>query len=109
MPLVHLLFGLSFVVVLGYFVLLSSERAEGRLKTFGRILAIWLFVLPVLALIAAAAHGGMHRGGWHGGWHGMHRGPMPEYQQAPSDAPPLPPLPANAPAAPDGGTAPPGK
>jgi hypothetical protein len=107
MPLVHLLFGLSFVVVLGYFVLLSSERAEGRLKTFGRILATWLFVLPVLALIAAAAHG--HRGGWHDGWHGMHRGPMPGYQQAPNDAPPLPPLPANAPAAPDAGAAPPGK
>ncbi len=89
MPILHLLSVLTIFVVIGYFVLLSSARAEGRLKSFGRILAIWMFVLPVLALIAAAAHGGRHNS-WHDGWHGrwgmMRHGPPPEV--APQPAPP---------------------
>jgi hypothetical protein len=35
----------TFWVVVGYFVLFSSTRAEGKLQKFGRGLAIWIFVL----------------------------------------------------------------
>jgi hypothetical protein len=95
----RLLFALTISVVIGYFVLLSSERAEGRMKTFGRILAIWLFILPVLALIGAAAHGARHDG-----WRKLHRGPAAESPPAPSTPQPAP---QPAPSAPEPGTAPP--
>jgi len=32
-------------VILGYFILFSSTKAEGSIRTFGRILAIWVFVI----------------------------------------------------------------
>jgi hypothetical protein len=32
-------------LVIGYFVLFSSTRAQGRVKRFGSILAVWMFVL----------------------------------------------------------------
>ena len=32
-------------VILGYFVLFSSTRTEGSIQLFGRILAIWIFVI----------------------------------------------------------------
>ncbi|UCH17428.1 MAG: hypothetical protein JSW36_17440 [Burkholderiales bacterium] len=32
-------------VILGYFVLFSSTKAEGSTRTFGRILAVWVFVI----------------------------------------------------------------
>jgi hypothetical protein len=32
-------------VVLGYFLLFSSTRAEGGVRLFGRILAIWAFII----------------------------------------------------------------
>ena len=32
-------------VIVGYFVLFSSTRAEGGVKRFGGVLAIWMFVL----------------------------------------------------------------
>lgn len=41
-------------LVIGYFVLFSSARAEGSLRTFGRILAIWIFVIAALFPIAGA-------------------------------------------------------
>ncbi len=41
-------------LVIGYFVLFSSTKTEGRVQTFGRILAIWIFIiaamLPLVAL-----------------------------------------------------------
>jgi hypothetical protein len=33
------------LVVVGYFVLFSSTRTDGAMKAFGRILAIWIFIL----------------------------------------------------------------
>ena len=33
------------LVVLGYFVLFSSTKTDGAAKTFGQILAIWIFIL----------------------------------------------------------------
>jgi len=71
----RVLIGATVMVVLGYFVLLTSSRAEGALKTFGKYLAIWLFILPLLLIIAAgtmgrryAGPGMMHRAGNDGPW-----------------------------------------
>ena len=45
--------------VIGYFVLFSSSKTQGRLQTFGQILAIWLFVIaaffPLMGLYATLA------------------------------------------------------
>ncbi len=32
-------------LIIGYFVLFSSTKTEGRLQKFGRILSIWVFVI----------------------------------------------------------------
>jgi len=40
--------------VIGYFVLFSSTRAEGRVQTLGHWLAIWIFFIAALIPIAAA-------------------------------------------------------
>lgn len=44
----------TLVVVLGYFVLFSSTKTQGAVKTFGQILAIWLFVLAAVFPVAGA-------------------------------------------------------
>ena len=44
----------TFLVVVGYFVLFSSAKTEGAVKTFGQILAIWLFVLAAVVPAAGA-------------------------------------------------------
>lgn len=38
----------TLAVVLGYFILFSSSKAQGAVKTLGRILAVWVFVLAAL-------------------------------------------------------------
>lgn len=40
--------------VIGYFILFSSTKAEGFVKTLGRWLAIWAFVISGFILIAGA-------------------------------------------------------
>ena len=35
-------------VVIGYFVLFASTKAEGAIQTFGQILAIWVFVIAAV-------------------------------------------------------------
>ena len=40
--------------VIGYFVLFSSTRVEGRVRTFGHWLAIWIFFIAVMIPVAAA-------------------------------------------------------
>ncbi len=40
--------------VIGYFVLFSSTRAEGRIQTLGYWLAIWIFFIVVLIPFVAA-------------------------------------------------------
>ncbi len=47
-------FPATFWSVLGYFVMFSSTKAEGSMRTFGRILAIWLFVIAAFIPIMAA-------------------------------------------------------
>ena len=44
----------TFAVVLGYFILFSSTKAQGAVKTFGRLLAAWVFILAVAAPLAGA-------------------------------------------------------
>lgn len=44
----------TLAVVLGYFVLFSSAKTEGRVRTFGQILAAWIFVLAALLPLAGA-------------------------------------------------------
>jgi hypothetical protein len=42
----------TLAVVLAYFILFSSGKTEGAVKTLGRILAAWVFVLAVAMPIA---------------------------------------------------------
>jgi len=44
----------TFLVVVGYFVLFSSTKTEGAVKTFGQILAIWIFILAAILPVAGA-------------------------------------------------------
>jgi len=44
----------TFWVVVGYFVLFSSTKAEGGINTFGKLLAIWLFIIAAFFPIAGA-------------------------------------------------------
>lgn len=44
----------TLIVLIGYFVLLSSTKREGAIKKFGKVLAIWIFIIaaffPLMAL-----------------------------------------------------------
>ena len=40
--------------VIGYFVLFSSTKAEGNVKKFGRILAIWIFIVALFPIMMGA-------------------------------------------------------
>lgn len=44
----------TFWAIVGYFVLFTSARAEGRVKVLGRALATWVFVLAILIPVVAA-------------------------------------------------------
>jgi len=44
----------TFWAVVGYFVLFSSSKADGGIRTFGRALAIWIFVIAAFIPIAGA-------------------------------------------------------
>ena len=44
----------TFWAVVGYFVLFSSTRAEGGVKTFGRILSVWTFIIAGFIVLAGA-------------------------------------------------------
>jgi hypothetical protein len=41
-------------VVLGYFILFSSTKTQGAVKTFGQILAVWIFILAAVFPMAGA-------------------------------------------------------
>jgi len=99
----------------GYVALFLSHRSEGALKTFGRYLGIWAFVLAALVVLGGMFAAGhmhrMHAGMWdgHGGPHCpfMERrddGRMWERRDrgepgAPPEGPAGPPNPPPAPAA----------
>ncbi len=44
----------TIIVVVGYFVLFASTKAEGGVRAFGRILAIWVFIIATFPLIGGA-------------------------------------------------------
>ncbi len=35
----------TILIVIGYFVLFSSNKVEGTLRKFGQVLAIWVFII----------------------------------------------------------------
>ncbi len=39
-------------LVIGYFILFASTRAEGAVGTLGRVLSIWAFLLSLLIVLA---------------------------------------------------------
>jgi len=41
-------------VTVGYFVLFAASKADDRIKIFGWVLAIWLFMIAAFILIAGA-------------------------------------------------------
>ena len=41
-------------LVIGYFVLFSSSKAEGNIKKFGQTLAIWVFIVALFFPICGA-------------------------------------------------------
>ena len=41
-------------VIIGFFVLFASTKAEGRLRKFGQVLAIWSFVIAALFPLGGA-------------------------------------------------------
>jgi hypothetical protein len=48
------LFPATFWAVIGYFVLFSTARVEGGIQLFGKILAIWIFIIALFIPIAGA-------------------------------------------------------
>jgi len=44
----------TFWVTVGFFVLYSSTKADGAVGKFGRILAVWIFILAAAILICGA-------------------------------------------------------
>ena len=44
----------TFWLVIGYFVLFVSNRAEGGVRRIGRILAAWIFLIAALIPLMAA-------------------------------------------------------
>lgn len=44
----------TFWLVVGYFVLFSATRADGRVGTLGRAVATWIFLISGLILMAGA-------------------------------------------------------
>ncbi len=42
----------TFWVVIGYFVLFSSSKTSAGIRTFGQILAIWIFVIAAFFVVA---------------------------------------------------------
>jgi ABC-type Fe3+ transport system permease subunit len=43
----------TIAVIIGYFVLFSSSRAEGATKRFGQFLSVWMFFLAGVVVLGA--------------------------------------------------------
>ena len=101
------------LTVAGYVALYLSQRSEGALKTFGRYLGIWAWVLAALVVLGgifAAGHMHAHAGMW-GHHSGMHcpwmeeRGPE-GWDRRDRMGPPPPGITPLTPPSPDGTTSP---
>lgn len=44
----------TILVVIGYFVLANSANAEGAVRSFGKYLAVWVFILAAIVFVGAA-------------------------------------------------------
>ena len=44
----------TFWAIVGYFILFSSTKAEGAVKTLGQVLAVWAFMIAGFILLAGA-------------------------------------------------------
>jgi hypothetical protein len=44
----------TFWVVVGYFVLFASTKSAGSVRTFGRVLAIWIFIIAAFIPLMGA-------------------------------------------------------
>lgn len=44
----------TIITVIGFFVLFASTKAEGGVRTFGRILAIWVFIIATFPPMGGA-------------------------------------------------------
>jgi hypothetical protein len=54
MCLVFSFFPATIFVVIGYFVLFASTRADGFVHTFGLVLAVWLFIIALFFPLCGA-------------------------------------------------------
>jgi hypothetical protein len=41
-------------IVLGYFILFSSTKSQGAIQMFGRVLAIWVFIIAAFFPVMGA-------------------------------------------------------
>ena len=41
-------------LILGYFIMFSSTKVDGNMRAFGRLLAIWVFIIAAFIPIMAA-------------------------------------------------------
>ena len=41
-------------IIIGYFVLFSSAKAEGAIQRFGRVLSVWVFIIAAFFPIVGA-------------------------------------------------------
>ena len=41
-------------LILGYFIMFSSTKVEGNMRAFGRLLAIWAFIIAAFIPMMAA-------------------------------------------------------
>jgi len=96
--LVGIVLHITVLAIIGYLLLFSASKAQGLVALIGRLLALWVFllaVLSVLAVLGAPMFAGtplaneMMRA--HGGWmHQWDRGGPPDQRVAPSQAPAKP-------------------
>jgi hypothetical protein len=106
MALIFALIPLTLLAVIGFFVLLASSKTEGVMRTFGKSLSIWIFVLVatfVAGIATAPLFGGRPFGMpmmRHGEGPGMMGGMMHRrFEQLPETTPP-----ASSPSSPESGS-----
>ncbi len=44
----------TFWMVIGYFVLFSSTKVEGKVQVFGRLLSMWIFFIAIMIPVMGA-------------------------------------------------------
>lgn len=96
MPVHFLIMGVTFHLVLAFFILFAASKADGLVALLGRVLGLWVILLAVLHIVGFFAPGlvGMKGGDMmHGRWmhhwgHEMPAAAPPAPAAAPQSAPP---------------------